>query len=792
MKPATRFRAIRWPIATAAAVLSVSAVVIALHRAPVRDNGPALASQNPNPGADTQGPVRMARFSNNVGAVMFRPSSTNLWATATINQPLRQGASIYLQRGADSEVQFDDGAAMRLGYQAAVTLQTMYSDSQGEFTELRLTTGAMTLHLRHGNSIYQVDTPFASVRADGPADFRVGVGAALTVSDYAGRAQVQSSGGNRWVDAGQSVRLGGAGAAISLQSRPRSDSFDHWCRHRDTVLYGDPTSERVLPSDIALVCGNLTDYGNWYHDPNYGSVWRPIEPIGWRPYHSGRWVWVAPVGWTWVATEPWGWAPYHYGSWAYEEGAWEWIPGPVYQYWSPAVVSLSYYSGGYAWCPLGPSEVRYPAAFSIGFSSGNWAVDFSIGGAGNYYPYGGGAYYTGDPWNTGYVNRVTNISITNIYNSRAVAGAWYNGGVYQGGSVPTAGFNSAYNGRFIPQNARFAAGATFASAAAFGGRGVYRGLNAGNVAPFSQGRIIGAPRAGFQPVSGPRGGATLASFSASRRTFASSRPSMVLSRGVYRAALPSSVAALSSHRYAGSIRTLPARVAFGRAPGRIVGRTGRTPGFAGTARSPGMPAFGRNARPMGFGARRAAPGHPGVPANVAAARRSMGFGGNRGRAPASHAFGRFARPAPGSHAGNRPGVGRRANPAGFGARRAPAAVGAARRTFAGGRRPQYRAPSRPQYRRPSQPRYRAPSRPQYRPQYRRPSRPQYRPQYRRPSRPQYRPSRPQYRAPSRPQFRPSRPQYRAPSRPQYRPSRPQYRAPSRPQYRPPSRPQKHR
>ncbi|MDE2127927.1 MAG: FecR domain-containing protein, partial [Armatimonadetes bacterium] len=668
MKLPTRIQAIRWPLTTAAVLLSISAAVLALHRSPARDNGPALADQNAYSGADTQGPVRMARFSDNRGEVMFRPASTNLWAAASVNQPLRQGASIYLQPGADSEVQFDDGAAMRLGYQAAVTLQTMYSDSQGEFTEIRLTTGAMTLHLRHGSSIYQVDTPFASVRADGPAEFRVGVGAALTVADYAGRAQVQSSSGSRWVDPGQTVRLGDSSAPIAVQSPRRSDSFDRWCSHRDNVLYGDQISTRVLPSDIALVSGNLSDYGSWYNDPSYGSVWRPTEPVGWRPYHSGRWVWVAPIGWMWVAYEPWGWAPYHYGSWAYVDSAWEWIPGPACQYWSPAVVSLSYYNGGYAWCPLGPSEVRYPAAFDIGFGSGNWWLNFSIGGACNYYPSGYGDYYSGDPWNTGYVNRVTNINITNIYNNGAVAGAWYNGAYtggyqpgYQGGYLPSAGINTAFGGSFIPQNARFAAGATFATAAAFGGRGVYRGLNAGNVTPFTRGRIMGAPRSGFQPLSGPRGGATLASFSASRRAWSSSRPSMVLSRGVYRAALPAPVAALSSHRYAGSIRTLATRTAFGqtarpsafggfggRASSLGSGAAGRNAGFAGTSRIAGMPAFGRSAQAMGFGARSGASRNSGVPANVFAARRSMGFSGYRGGTPATaHGFNSFTRPSGG-------------------------------------------------------------------------------------------------------------------------------------------------
>jgi hypothetical protein len=109
--------------------------------------------------------------------------------------------------------------------------------------------------------------------------------------------------------------------------------------------------------------------------PQYGAVWVPrAVPVGWAPYRSGRWAWIAPWGWTWIDEAPWGFAPFHYGRWAFVGGIWCWVPGrfvarPVY---APALVgwigrpgwSVTVSIGtvpAVGWFPLAPREVYVPA-----------------------------------------------------------------------------------------------------------------------------------------------------------------------------------------------------------------------------------------------------------------------------------------------------------------------------------------------------------------------------------------------------------------------------------------------
>lgn len=96
----------------------------------------------------------------------------------------------------------------------------------------------------------------------------------------------------------------------------------------------------------------LSPYGRWVNDLDYGQVWIANEP-GFEPYYSnGHWVYTS-YGWTWVSNYRWGWAPFHYGRWTYlpSWGEWAWVPG--YE-WGPAWVGWCQNDGYYGWAPLGP------------------------------------------------------------------------------------------------------------------------------------------------------------------------------------------------------------------------------------------------------------------------------------------------------------------------------------------------------------------------------------------------------------------------------------------------------
>ncbi|MEO6907119.1 MAG: DUF6600 domain-containing protein [Abditibacteriaceae bacterium] len=108
---------------------------------------------------------------------------------------------------------------------------------------------------------------------------------------------------------------------------------------------------------------NLSPYGQWLNDPEYGYVWQPRVDQSFRPYYSGgHWV-MTQYGNTWVSDYSWGWAAFHYGRWDLSDNnGWIWVPG---NQWAPAWVSWRSGGGYYGWAPLSPS-------FNINISIGNY------------------------------------------------------------------------------------------------------------------------------------------------------------------------------------------------------------------------------------------------------------------------------------------------------------------------------------------------------------------------------------------------------------------------------------
>src|SRR5262249_35469204 len=154
---------------------------------------------------------------------------------------------------------------------------------------------------------------------------------------------VKGNQGEQTLVAGNYVDLDSDQDPYTVESMPPHDEFDDWIAedYAFDMRYEQSETRRYVPRNVALVAGDLDVYGEWHSHPKYGRIWHPrVTRADWRPYHDGHWVWVDPYGWTWVDDEPWGWAPSHYGTWVHESYGWCWAPGPVNQYWSPAVVSF--------------------------------------------------------------------------------------------------------------------------------------------------------------------------------------------------------------------------------------------------------------------------------------------------------------------------------------------------------------------------------------------------------------------------------------------------------------------
>jgi hypothetical protein len=96
----------------------------------------------------------------------------------------------------------------------------------------------------------------------------------------------------------------------------------------------------------------LSPYGQWFNDPQYGYVWAPSVGRDFRPYYTnGYWV-MTDYGNMWMSDYNWGWAPFHYGRWAMSDYyGWIWVPGNE---WGPAWVNWRQGGGYYGWAPMGP------------------------------------------------------------------------------------------------------------------------------------------------------------------------------------------------------------------------------------------------------------------------------------------------------------------------------------------------------------------------------------------------------------------------------------------------------
>lgn len=97
---------------------------------------------------------------------------------------------------------------------------------------------------------------------------------------------------------------------------------------------------------------NLSAYGSWVNNSNYGYVWAPSVSRGFMPYATnGYWI-LTDYGWSWYSYYSWGWAPFHYGRWFYDPFyGWVWVPGNE---WAPAWVTWRWSDGYYGWAPIAP------------------------------------------------------------------------------------------------------------------------------------------------------------------------------------------------------------------------------------------------------------------------------------------------------------------------------------------------------------------------------------------------------------------------------------------------------
>ncbi len=289
---------------------------------------PAAASVEASPALPVQDPpARVGRLSFLAGKVSLRPAGQEAWTEASLNRPVTGGDALWSDTDGRAELHVGT-LAVRLGAQTAAFVTRLDDNT----VQLGLTQGTLSIRVRElaAGQLLEVDLPNAAVTLQKVGLYRIEYAPAAqrtTVTVRSGAAEILSAGQAIEVPAGRSARFVGAEhPEHELAAAQPADPFDGWCSERDR-REEHPISLRYV-SRATVGYEDLDDNGSWDQSPQYGAVWIPHNtPMGWAPYHDGRWVWVSPWGWSWVDRAPWGFAPFHYGRWVSNNQGLGWAPG---------------------------------------------------------------------------------------------------------------------------------------------------------------------------------------------------------------------------------------------------------------------------------------------------------------------------------------------------------------------------------------------------------------------------------------------------------------------------------
>ena len=154
-----------------------------------------------------------------------------------------------------------------------------------------------------------------------------------------------------------------------------------------TCVIPGPVSAQRGYVNFQIFYDQLSPYGQWTNNSDYGYIWIPDVGPEFSPYSTnGYWV-MTDYGWTWVSDYEWGWAPFHYGRWDYDNYyGWFWVPDNE---WGPSWVTWRRGNGYYGWAPMRPG-ISISMSFGGGYDDmDRWNFvrdrDFGRSNIGRYY-----------------------------------------------------------------------------------------------------------------------------------------------------------------------------------------------------------------------------------------------------------------------------------------------------------------------------------------------------------------------------------------------------------------------
>src|SRR5271154_5820317 len=316
----------------------------------------ALALEAPPAAADL-GHARIIRLSLVQGDVRFTrdahgdplTSDRNLWETAVLNLPIREGYVLATDQGR-AEVEFENGAMAFLNENTVLEFYDLSLDNGARTTRLVLRQGAASLYVNPAvGDYFSVTGGDFTAEATGRASFRLdNFDDGSTVNVTAGNIAVVRKDHTTALVKGQSLSMSATNPnAENIARLSDSDDFDRWVSGRVDTAVTATTAALQYDSNSSYTSGfgDLYTYGSWFPVSGYGYGWRPYGVgLGWCPFSSGGWFQDSAFGWGFIGNQPWGWLPYHYGGWIFQPGfGWVWVPGNLgnvgFAAWRPATAT---------------------------------------------------------------------------------------------------------------------------------------------------------------------------------------------------------------------------------------------------------------------------------------------------------------------------------------------------------------------------------------------------------------------------------------------------------------------
>jgi len=280
---------------------------------------------------------------------------------ASANYPIQVGDQVRVAQGGRMEVVLPDRSLLRLDGNSELKFGRLAwaIDTNDDQNLLQLLQGQIQIAVPTDptdNRAFRIDTANSSLFLLSSGSYRIFTdGKSWTQAIVrTGFAEVTTDRGTTRLGTGQQALIDGdRSPRVIIQAAPPPDSLEQWADRLDAdanaIEAQVPSRSGHISPTLSYAAAPLHRHGRWTRYRG-SQVWRPRVSSGWRPYHSGWWIYT-PTGLTWVSTEPWGWVTYHYGVWGHAgDLGWVWYPGQrytpgaVYWYWGPTHVG---------WIPAG-------------------------------------------------------------------------------------------------------------------------------------------------------------------------------------------------------------------------------------------------------------------------------------------------------------------------------------------------------------------------------------------------------------------------------------------------------